>query len=155
MPQDVPKQFSKNTSGLLQNGTIISFISSVWGISWKITCSWNIFFCFIYLFLWLIYQFILLYIKTFFLLCHGSSVVVLDRMKLIFFVKSCVMLCFGFLMKMVLIAHQCFCLLQSSAYTETRTFLLLLLTCQKGAWGWGVSQSSWHKLTKGVIKAWQ
>lgn len=40
-------------------------------------------------------------------------------------------LCFGILIKVETITEdQCFDLLQNSAYTETRTFLLLILPCQ-------------------------
>lgn len=56
MPQDVPKNYIKNMSGLLQNGTTIQSISSIWGISWKTSCSWNTYFCFTYFFVLLIYS---------------------------------------------------------------------------------------------------
>lgn len=48
---------------------------------------------------------------------NSTTVTVLAGTELIFFLEACMMLWFRFLMKIALITHQCFQLLQSSAYT--------------------------------------
>jgi len=50
--------------------------------------------------------------------------VVLAEIEFIFFLAASVRLCFGFVLKMLLITQGCLLLL-SSAYSESRPFLLL------------------------------
>jgi len=64
------------------------------------------------------------------------SVLVLAGIELIFFLVACVVVCFGFVMKIVLITHQCFSYCWAIADTESRPLLLLTPSRQRAGWGW-------------------
>jgi len=53
-----------------------------------------------------------------------TNVLVLDGVELIFFIVASMRLCFGFVLKRVLITQGCFCY-RWAALTESRLFLLL------------------------------
>lgn len=61
-----------------------------------------------------------------------GGVMLLAERELIFFTEVYMMLHSGLLIKIVVITHRCSKLLWSSAYTESRTFLLLTMLYQKG-----------------------
>lgn len=73
------------------------------------------------------------------------TVSILVGIQLIFFVEAHTMLCVGFLMKMMVITHWCFQLLQSSAYTESRNSQLLTLPCQLGEVAAGTADPNWQR----------
>jgi len=62
-------------------------------------------------------------------------VLVLAEVELISFIVARMGLCFGFVLKIVLITQRCFLLLLSSAHTASRSFLLLTLPHQRVGWG--------------------
>lgn len=63
------------------------------------------------------------------------TVLVSARIEFVFFWVADIVLCLGFWMRMLLIAHWCFKLLLSNAYTKLKTFWLLILPCYHGGWG--------------------